>query len=132
MANYFFTIDEAQENVQWLAETFKGIGPLRKQASTLHDEIRLLVDRMGGNGGRKSHDHLVKLNNDMQEVSSQIEQVVDSISQRGILVKSVDPGLVDFPYNRDGHEVYLCWKEGEDQIRYWHNIESGFAGRKPI
>jgi hypothetical protein len=50
----------------------------------------------------------------------------------GIKVKDLQVGLVDFPAWRDDHEVYLCWKYGEDDIQFWHEIEAGFAGRQPI
>ncbi|MDE0506470.1 MAG: DUF2203 domain-containing protein [Candidatus Poribacteria bacterium] len=48
------------------------------------------------------------------------------------MIKNIDPGLVDFPHLRDGREVYLCWQFGEDEIRYWHDVDAGFAGRQPL
>ncbi|HLV01558.1 MAG TPA: DUF2203 domain-containing protein, partial [Acidobacteriota bacterium] len=54
------------------------------------------------------------------------------IQDAGCLVKSVDEGLIDFPHIRDGREVYLCWRYGEDDIEYWHEVDAGFAGRTPI
>ena len=50
----------------------------------------------------------------------------------GVLVKDLDRGLVDFPALRDGEEVLLCWQVGEGEIAYWHGLEEGFAGRKPL
>ena len=47
-------------------------------------------------------------------------------------MKGVEPGLVDFPSLREGREVYLCWREGEDQIDFWHEVDAGFAGRQPL
>ncbi|MEW6510539.1 MAG: DUF2203 domain-containing protein [Bacteroidota bacterium] len=59
--------------------------------------------------------------------------LVKSLDARGILVKGIDEGLVDFPHLRaDGEEVYLCWKVGEDDIRYWHRLADGFSGRRSI
>jgi hypothetical protein len=55
------------------------------------------------------------------------------IDDRGILIKSIDQGLIDFPHIRaNGEEVYLCWMFGEDDILYWHSIPDGFAGRRLI
>ncbi len=59
--------------------------------------------------------------------------IVRGLETRGILVKGIDQGLVDFPHIRgNGEEVYLCWMMGEDDIRYWHPIEDGFAGRRGV
>ncbi len=66
------------------------------------------------------------------EVETLVE-IVKSFDQRGILVKDLDAGLIDFPHLREnGDEVYLCWKVGEDDIEFWHTIDEGFAGRKSL
>jgi len=57
---------------------------------------------------------------------------VDRLEQLGVLVKDLDSGLVDFPALRHGEEVLLCWQVGEDDVAYWHGVEEGFAGRKPL
>lgn len=60
-------------------------------------------------------------------------EIVRGLEQRGILVKGLDQGLIDFPHIRaNGQEVYLCWKVGENDIFYWHTIEAGYAGRRRI
>lgn len=60
-------------------------------------------------------------------------EIVRSLEQRGIVVKGIDRGLIDFPHLRkNGDEVYLCWMVGEDDILYWHTIADGFAGRKSV
>ena len=60
-------------------------------------------------------------------------EIVKSFDEKGILVKGIDDGLIDFPHIRSsGEEVYLCWKLGEDDIQYWHPIPDGYAGRKRI
>ena len=67
-----------------------------------------------------------------EKIAEQLSQTVDEIQQTGCLVKDLDTGLVDFPSLRKGEKVYLCWKLGEERIGYWHGIEEGFAGRKPL
>ncbi len=49
-----------------------------------------------------------------------------------IVIRDLDRGLLDFPSLRDGREVYLCWQEGEDAIKFWHEPDAGFGGRKPL
>ena len=66
----------------------------------------------------------------------ELDKLVDiakNLDKKGILLKDLDTGLIDFPHLRSNHEeVYLCWKVGETNIRFWHSIADGFAGRKPI
>jgi hypothetical protein len=54
------------------------------------------------------------------------------LQELGVVLRDLERGLVDFPALRDGDEIYLCWEEGEEEIRYWHEPETGFAGRKPF
>ena len=57
---------------------------------------------------------------------------MNAIHERGVIVKDLDTGLVDFPALRDGEEILLCWRLGEDEVAYWHGLEEGFAGRKRL
>ena len=66
------------------------------------------------------------------KLADQLVRTIDEIQKTGCLVKDLETGLVDFPSLRGGEEVYLCWKLGEARIGYWHGIEEGFAGRKPL
>lgn len=60
-------------------------------------------------------------------------EIMKGLDERGIIVKSIDEGLIDFPHLRkNGEEVYLCWKIGEDDILFWHRIADGYTGRKGI
>ena len=67
---------------------------------------------------------------------SELESLVEIMrffEKEGIMIKSLQDGLIDFPCLRDnGEEIYLCWKLGEEDIDFWHSIEGGFNGRKPI
>ena len=121
MASRYFTLEEAQGLVIWLEETFQALAPLRRRLSELHDEIRELQDRMRSNGGGA-----------VDETSRLIEERIQPIHERGILVKSIQQGLVDFPSIREGREVYLCWHAGEREILSWHEVDAGFAGRQPL
>ena len=62
----------------------------------------------------------------------EIARCVNAIHERGVIVKDLDTGLVDFPALRDGEEILLCWRLGEDEVAYWHGLEEGFAGRKRL
>jgi hypothetical protein len=60
------------------------------------------------------------------------DALIHEIQSSGVLIKDINLGLLDFPALRSGQEVYLCWKYGEGEIAFWHEIEAGFAGRRPI
>ena len=57
---------------------------------------------------------------------------VEYLAERGILLRDPDTGLIDFPAERDGEQVFLCWRLGEDDVGYYHGVHSGFSGRKPL
>ena len=59
-------------------------------------------------------------------------RAVEILEETGVVVKSVDEGLLDFPSKRFDEEIWLCWKYGETEIKFWHDKDSGFMGRKPI
>jgi hypothetical protein len=61
-----------------------------------------------------------------------VREALIELREREIVLRDLDRGLVDFPAIRDDREVYLCWQEGEDEIRFWHEPDAGFAGRRPI
>ena len=61
-----------------------------------------------------------------------LKDAVQRIEQTGALLKDLDTGLIDFLSLYRGREVCLCWKLGEDRIRFWHGVDEGFRGRKPI
>ena len=64
--------------------------------------------------------------------AAMLKGAIDAVQDTGCLVKDLDIGLVDFPTLFKGVEVYLCWKLGEPSIEFWHDVDEGFRGRKPI
>jgi hypothetical protein len=63
----------------------------------------------------------------------ELAALVTKLHNLGIIVKGLDEGLIDFPHRRaNGDEVYLCWKVGEDALAFWHTVQDGFAGRRPL
>jgi len=62
----------------------------------------------------------------------EVRRLLEMIEQSGIVLRDIDRGLVDFPALIDGGEVLLCWELGEDEVAYWHDLDSGFGGREPL
>ena len=69
---------------------------------------------------------------EVRALRTEADALVDEIVGLGIALKDVDQGLVDFPAVHDGRIVYLCWKQGEEEIGFWHELDTGFAGRQPL
>ena len=121
----YFTLEEANsmlETVRPLVEEIMRIhaGIVRQQP-----EAWPAVERAAGNGGSRAASLLVP-------EFDRLRALVHQVQGEGILIKDMGIGLLDFPSLRDGREVYLCWQHGEDRIRFWHEIEAGFAGRQPL
>jgi len=64
--------------------------------------------------------------------AAEVVRCATALQELGLLVKDLDEGLVDFPALRGDEEVLLCWRLGEDEVAFWHTLEDGFAGRKPL
>ena len=91
-----------------------------------------LVRRIAGNGGDFDPQEPRALEEEFEREGREVARCVEQLEGLGVLVKDLDRGLVDFPALRDGEEVLLCWEVGEDEVAFWHGLDEGFAGRKPL
>jgi len=73
-----------------------------------------------------------KLRAEHTQLAQTLKSTLNRILQTGCIVKDLDVGLLDFPAIIDNQDVYLCWKLGEDRIRFYHRQDEGFAGRRPL
>lgn len=126
-----FTLDEANALVPWLAETFRKLDLARQEYVVLQERlIQERLSEMPKDPGTADETSQVEAN--VELLARQIEEGVEEILDRGIIVRDVATGLVDFPSQREGREVYLCWIGGEDQIDFWHETNQGFAHRERL
>lgn len=91
-----------------------------------------LEGRIRGNGGGIPPATLAAAAGEVEVEARELTRVIDEIIACGAEVKDIDEGLIDFPATRRGETVLLCWKLGEDEIRYWHTVEDGYAGRREL
>jgi hypothetical protein len=91
-----------------------------------------LEGHIRGNGGGIPPAELAETAAEVERVARELAKTIDDIVAHGAEVKDLDEGLIDFPALRHGETVLLCWKLGEDEIRYWHTVEDGFAGRQEL
>jgi len=132
MAERHFTREEANallEEVRPIAE--KLVAHRRAMAVAATRQARL-VQRIAGNGGDFDPQEPRTIEERFQREGEAVARCVEQLEALGVLVKDLDRGLVDFPALRGGEEVLLCWEVGEDEIAYWHGVDEGFAGRKPL
>lgn len=121
----YFTLDEANEALVEVRPLVEQMLDIRQDLLDLHPELESVLQKVLGNGGSKVASQAV-------EYFALLEELIGRIQQSGVELKDINSGLVDFPSLRDGREVYLCWRYGEDEISYWHEIDAGFAGRQPL
>jgi hypothetical protein len=101
-------------------------------------KMRAARDRLGDAEARRALDDAGQSNGGGQpgkvvsEGFLELRESMLELREREIVLRDLDRGLVDFPSMRDGREVYLCWEEGEPEIGFWHEPETGFAGRQPL
>lgn len=120
-----FTLEEANALIPKLQATFTEIHNLRTGLSLLEPYLRPARERAQWGGGSAQGVQFVRLTERFGAILRRVEAM-------GVLLKDLDDGLFDFPYRLDGRIVLLCWKHGEDQIDWYHDIDTGFAGRKPL
>jgi len=105
--------------------------------TALHPRWRELVDRYEVAAGRSRPEwgespEQLALRHDIEEVAREIASCIAELDQVGCVFKGFEPGLVDFYGTLDGRDVFWCWREGEDTITHYHELEMGFAGRRPV
>ena len=129
----YFTLEEAQGLVNWLEGIFNNLSLLLKRLDELNDNIDQMENPVVSNGvDDVVTEHIKSMERELSDTLSRINEEIQSIHKRGILVKSIQHGLVDFPYIFEDREVYLCWHSGEQEIKFWHEIDTGFADRQPL
>ena len=91
-----------------------------------------LVVTIAGNGGDLGPSDLSEAAEAIQREADGINDCLRVLDEAGVQVKSLEEGLLDFPSERNGEAVFLCWKVGEERVAFWHGVDEGFAGRKPL
>ena len=120
---HIFTFDEANSILAVIQPLMRDALEIRNKILASRGEIWPVIEKALGNGGNLAAGLAVQ---DFERLNKLVHQ----IQSTGAILKDINTGLVDFPALRDGREVYLCWKYGEDRIAYWHPIGSGFTDRQ--
>jgi hypothetical protein len=105
---------------------FNLIVALRDQIISIQEELQRILDSDG------SLESYMTKKQELNGAMTNLYKAIEDLESMGITIKSVDEGLVDFPSKRFDEEVWLCWKAGEDAVKFWHAKNEGFVGRKPL
>lgn len=132
MENRYFTLEEAQAMVPWLQETFDAVEPLKRQMADAREQVRSIMNRMRSNGGGGAEEELEEATRSLHEAQEGMDRQAYAIIERGIVLRDLEQGILDFTSIRDGREVYLCWRAGEPAVSHWHEVDTGFADRRPL
>ena len=127
-----FTLEAANAAVVELRPVVERMVEHGRKLADAQRAQRELVTRIAGNGGDMQPSDLRELAETIQAEADAIAMCAGQIDEAGAQIKSLEEGLLDFPARREGELVLLCWKLGEGEIEYWHGLDEGFAGRKPL
>ncbi|MFQ5943332.1 MAG: DUF2203 domain-containing protein [Anaerolineales bacterium] len=123
--DHYFTEDEAKALLKEIHPTVEELMATRDRIVELRPELVASLQKAIGNGGSQATGELLGL-------AQRVTYLVEQIQEAGVLVKDLDRGLLDFPSEREGRIVFLCWQYGEPELAFWHDIDAGFAGRQPL
>jgi hypothetical protein len=127
-----FTLEEANAALTELRPIVERMVQHRRDLTAAQTRQAELVTRIAGNGGDMVPSDLHDLAETIQREADAISDCAEQIDQAGAQVKSLEEGLLDFPAKRGEEDVLLCWKLGEDEIRFWHGTDEGFSARKRL
>jgi hypothetical protein len=120
-----FTVSEANRLIPQLEEHLRAVKKAKAVLIRIKDEIKKAAAKAPYGGGSPAGGHYIS---SLEQISENLR----AIQEMGVLVKDLDIGLCDFPHLLDGRVVYLCWKLGEHEIRWWHEVNTGYTGRQPL
>lgn len=130
MAVKYFTIEEANKTLPLVKRI---VSDILKDYDLWRDTVRkyeLLSAGATEESGESPEQ--IALREEVDEAAHRINGYIEELTQIGCVFKGFDQGLVDFYSKRDDRDVFLCWKYGEPAVEHWHELEGGFAGRKPL
>ena len=133
MSERYFTPAEVERLIPALAEIMARVMAAREEVVGLRETQRHEQQRITMAGGGVLDQAAWRRRAErLKALAQTMESGLREVAAMGGMPKDIGLGLVDFPHQRDGRVVNLCWKYGEKDIRYWHGLDEGYGGRKPL
>ena len=128
-----FTLVQAQSLIPQLDRLLRDAVQAKSEYQAAEQVIQEFTERVMMMGGiAVNRDKAVESRSRRDAAAAQLRASIEQVQELGCVIKDLDIGLIDFPTLFRGVEVYLCWKLGESGIEFWHSVDEGFSGRKPI
>ncbi|HVP04273.1 MAG TPA: DUF2203 domain-containing protein [Dehalococcoidia bacterium] len=131
MAAPLFSRDEAEAMLPQVAPLLWQAQRLKREHDDAQQQLAALEAKSRGNGHGIDAE-IGRARGAVQKAATAINGIIERVRAMGIEVKDLDLGLIDFPSQMDGREVYLCWKLGEEHVAWWHELDTGYASRQPL
>jgi len=122
----FFTANQANDALPDVIKKFDYVLTKKNDVTKIEKELQLSMSTTD------SFEKYMVLKQQLNSAITKFYQSIEILESTGVMIKSIEQGLLDFPSKRFDEEVCLCWKHGETEIKFWHERDSGFMGRKPI
>ena len=122
----YFTKNEANLALPDVIKKFEFTLAKKNEVSKIEQQLQTSLSSTG------TFEEYVVLKQKLNSAITKFYEAIEILENTGVVVKSIEQGLLDFPSKRFDEEVWLCWKYGETEIKFWHEKDSGFMGRKPI
>lgn len=137
MQRRYFTIEEAEEELPQVRRLVTKLQRLKSRIARLVETKDCVLENVDSVDSEQDAFALafaqeVKINKELHKNMYAFFKALDELNEIGCVVKDVDEGLVDFFYPLKDRDVLLCWKNGEDKIKHWHELDEGFANRRPV
>ncbi len=126
-----FSREEADALLPEIAPRLLQLRDLKRQNDETRSAVNDLQSTLKANGHSLDIE-MSRLSRALQSSAAEINALIERITSLGVEVKDLELGLVDFRGERDGREIYLCWKLGEERVAFWHELNAGYASRQPL
>jgi len=129
-----FTLEEANQRLPLVRAIVQDIVNLYRDVSERRDRLATMRTRHGeaASGESLYSEENAQIEDELRSDEERLRNYIEELQELGVEFKDPVKGLVDFPSRVDGRIVHLCWMHGEPEIRFWHELEEGFAGRQPV
>ena len=122
----YFTIKDANQVLPDVIKKFEVALAKKNEIAKIDQELQMNLS------SSNNLDTYIPLKQKLNTAITEFYAASEILEKTGVVIKSIDQGLLDFPSKRFDEDVWLCWKYGEKEIKFWHDLDSGFMGRKPV
>jgi hypothetical protein len=133
MAERSFSPEEVERLIPELTRVIGEARDAYRDAAEIRERLQAEQQRITLSGGGVIDQEAWKADRArLAALTERVQQTLAAVAGMGGVTKDLGMGLVDFPHERDGRVVHLCWRLGESEIRWWHGLDEGYATRKPL